>query len=307
MSETPASASPIATQETVELRRAVAEQTAKRIIHHSTADDGDDPHGLVLVDELALRARIAEALSASEKRNEELVRERDAFDQAARRAALRVASEMERSEKAEALVTSLKAEVEEQDATINAVFRWIDDRFAALGMTAEPGTLLTLLKDLHGISESRLASLTGLVGDMRETLRMADQTITSVSENAYRTGLEGTSEWDAITGGNLYSTQDAIRASIDSSCRALELPAPAVSTTGEEIDDPKDWATFECWAEEGGVSLVAEATSGAVMLVIQDGDAIKAVATVPRYRWNRLVATMQPLPPVPGDPVEEGR
>jgi len=63
-------------------------------------------------------------------------------------------------------------------------------------------------------AEAQVAALTEQVGKLREALTLADQTITSVADNAYRTGLEGTSEWDAITGGKLFVTQDAIRAAL---------------------------------------------------------------------------------------------
>ena len=64
--------------------------------------------------------------------------------------------------------------------------------------------------------------------------------------------------------------------------------------TTKRADNPADWNSFDCWAEDSGVHVRAEASSGTVLLVIEEGDEPKAVATIARWRWEQLVKAMLP-------------
>jgi hypothetical protein len=219
---TPASASPIATQETPDARKRRADfrQMALEMIKRSKVG-ASDPDA-VSIDPLVMAERIVPEL-----------------------------------DRREALVTSLKAEVEELTRVEDENDQIVSD----------------LLHEQDAL-ESRLASLTGLVGDMREALALA------VS-------------WTALVSGDDIAArlQMALNAGYPG---ALELPAPAVSTTGEEtVVIPKaalDWLNGTGPDDRG--------------LWFGDERAGRPKGT---FWWRSKFKRLCSLPPVPGDPVEEGR
>jgi hypothetical protein len=51
--------------------------------------------------------------------------------------------------------------------------------------------------------------------ELYEALKAADDAISAMSKTALETGMEGTSQWDAVAGGaDIYGVQDKIRAAL---------------------------------------------------------------------------------------------